>query len=368
MKILYIYCINELLKPLLLGILIFSFLFLSGQIGEIVELIVQKGVPVKYGIMLLVYYMPATFAITIPMGLLMGILISFGRLSGDNEINAIKASGINLLKIMMPVFAVAMLITFLLIMFNNTLLPSANNKFRNLYFSIGQKKPIVKIDQNIFLEIDDKTLFIERISKDKKFMENIYIKETDKDKGTRQVIFAKQAEWFSYSSMIKLDLRDGTIHYTDPEKPEKYNIINFSTHTISFSLGDSLSMQTLEKGLREMTAGEILAKIKEKAGAFKKHDISLNEFYIEYYKKFSIPFACLAFAAIGIPLGLITRRGDKSIGFGLSLLLIFLYYILLIAGETMSGKSGLSPFLAMWLPNFILLAVGALLAFFVLRK
>lgn len=371
MKILYRYFILEHLASFLLGLFIFTFIFVMDKIFILSELLVTKHVALSLIIKLFIYYLPATFAITIPMGVLTAILITWGRLSANNEITAIKAVGISLNSLICLAISLGLLFFLLNVLLNDTFLPRSNYAYKNLYYQIVQKKPTVSIEEQVFAEIDGKEVYVNKIDNKKNIMKGIYlyekIREEDGDVLFRY-IFAKEGCWKKNIGDKDRDkvliLKDGTIHQTLEKEQEKYHIMRFNTHEIVFKSQEKTYHGEYCKGLREMTSKELREKIKE----YKKRNIDINLFLVELYKKVSIPFACVVFTLIGTPLGLLTKKSGKSIGLGLSILIIFIYYLFLVCGETLGKKGLLTPLFSMWLPNIVLGVVGIILCMFTIRR
>jgi lipopolysaccharide export system permease protein len=97
-------------------------------------------------------------------------------------------------------------------------------------------------------------------------------------------------------------------------------------------------------------------------------DRSLQIYLLEYYKKFSIPFACFAFICFAFPVGMFTKRSGRSVGFGIGLFVTIIFWGILFAGQTMGIRMYFPPFLSMWLPDILILSVGAVLAFLRFRR
>jgi lipopolysaccharide export LptBFGC system permease protein LptF len=144
------------------------------------------------------------------------------------------------------------------------------------------------------------------------------------------------------------------------DSPLKMSQMLFATNYIDLDIkGVFRNKQSPEdmKGTREMTAEELIREAK--LGPSSRHD--KNWVWVELHKKFSIPFAVLAFTIVGIPLGLMTKKGGKLAGISFSLVLIFIYYILLFTGQTFGYRGKWNYFLAIWLPNIFLAGVGLVL-------
>ena len=365
-KILNRYLIKELSPPFFFGLVLFTFILLMDKIIYLTDLFITKRVNFSAIILLFTYLLPSFFAITIPMAVLIGVLMTFGRLSADNEITAIKASGISFRYLVIPLLIISLLFTLLTFLVINTLLPRANYAFKNLFFHLIHKSPVIELEERTFLDIGKHRLYIDKIKRKKSLMQGITVYETE-EKKLPKIITAREGKWItetSAKSKITLKLIDGTIHKLDKENPDKYQEITFDTHDLNLEVAEDFNPGKASISAREMSMKDLKKRISE----YRKRRIKVNSLLVELYKKVSIPFACLVFTLLGIALGTVSKRGDKTIGFGISLVLILFYYLFLALGETIGKKGILSPLLAVWLPNIILGSAGIFLLFRVMRK
>ena len=353
MRILRDYIIKELISPLIFGLAIFTFILIMDRIFDLTNLIVTKGVSINTVGTLLLYTLPFSVSLSIPMALLMATLMAFGRLSQDNEITAMKASGINTYRIMLVPIAFALVFSLGMMFFNDVVVPSSNYAFKKLYYGIIYKHPAIKLEEHTFVDLKEHRLYIEKINSKTSRLENIIIYKTSDD----TLITAARGSLEAGRDSITLNLQDGTIHSVDKKNPLGYNRVAFNYYTITLDLGDEISREKIaQKSIREMNTAELKTQIDD----FKKKNINTNVLLVELYQRTVIPFACLAFVLIGTPLGIKTQRGSRSIGFGLSLILIFVYYLLLLLGITIGEKGWMPPLIATWLPNIFMGVCGIL--------
>lgn len=353
MRILRNYLIKELIPPLIFGLAIFTFILIMDRIFDLTNLIITKGVSIRTVGTLLLYTLPFSISLSIPMALLMATLMAFGRLSQDNEITAMKASGINTYRIMMIPLAFSLLLSLGMLFFNDFVVPSSNYAFKKLYYSIIYKHPAIKLEEHTFIDLKDHRLYIEKINSKTSQLENVIIYKTNED----ILITAARGNLRAGNDAITLELEDGTIHTVDKKTPLGYNRVAFNNYSITLELeGENLQEKITQKSIREMNTRELKTQIEE----FKGKNINTNVLLVELYQRTVIPFACLAFVLIATPLGIKTQRGSRSIGFGLSLILIFVYYFLLLLGITIGEKGWMPPLIATWLPNIFMGICGIL--------
>jgi len=231
--------------------------------------------------------------------------------------------------------------------------PWGNQSFRRLLFEIVKTKANVGIKERIFNDdFEGLVLYVNKTSTSGKELQEIMISDDrNKERGI-STIFAKKGYIISDPDRLTTTLRliDGSIHQTS-KNLRVYKIINFKIYDITLELTEGMSNnEDIPKGDREMSIKELKHQVErlkmEKGNYYPK--------LVELHKKFSLPFSCIVFAFIGLPLGIQTRKGGKSGGFVISLIIIMLYYILITSGEALGDKGIIPPFLGMWAPNIIL--------------
>jgi len=365
MKILHRYILKAHILPFLFGLSLFTFIFFLSEIIKSSELIITKQIPGILIIQLLLCYIPATFNITIPIALLMATLITWGRLKAENEITAIWASGVSLISAIPGMILIGIIFSFTTLIIGETLLPETNSTIEKIHSTILQQEPSVYLDEKRLIKIGQKEIFIDELEKGKNLLKGIYIYEYMSDFGIpREAIFAKIAHYTRTDKGIILKLKDGTIHQMDEKDPSKYRVLTFDVHTINLGGKENKIAQHIPKSIEAMTITELKKEIKK----YKELNLNFRPLVIELSKHISMPFGCLSFILIGLPLGLLVKHNEKSIGFGTSILIVFIYYLLLKLNETLAEKGLIEPLLAMWLPNIVLGSIGIILLIRLLRR
>ncbi|MEW6408539.1 MAG: LPS export ABC transporter permease LptF [Nitrospirota bacterium] len=359
LKIIDRYIFKEIFAIFSVGLLVFTFVLLLNKIIKLIELIIEKGVPATEIVKLVGYLLPSLFSVTIPMSLLLATLVTFGRLSADSELTALKSSGFSLYRLMVPVgyFAViAYLITTLMMIY---LFPWGNYSFKRLFFDIVKTKASVGIEEGVFNNtFDGLVMMVNRVSPTNQ-MEGVFIFD-ERDPKDPYTIIAKKGSMLSdpIKLVVFLKLNDGTVHKSVKKMTGSYEQVKFQTYELQLDINKALSGQEkITKGKRDMRLSELRRMIEQS----KQKGENYFSWLFDLHKKFSIPVACLVFALIGPPLGSITRQAGKGGGFALSILVILIYYMLISAGENLSGEGKLHPFFAAWMPNILFGAMGGYL-------
>jgi len=423
MKILNRYIIREHLGPFVLALTILTFLFLMNELIDILDLVIGKGLEVSIVLELLLYNVAWMLALTVPGAVLVSVLMSFGRLSADGEITALLSSGMSHLRLVFPVLIPVMMICAFQVYFNDRILPEFNYRTKTLQSSIQMKQPALALQPGVFIEsLDGYTLFLEEVDTETSRVDGVtivqYLNFNAPD--PPRII---RASWGHISidenegDNLNLDLRDGTITeiHEGQTRIQQFDVLKTFINAAGLQLQrvdtgvrgdrelpikdmreraatrDSSSVRAgariaeyTDPFLRRVVRGEMIdlpdrgrallvsGRVLSAHKALVEHLKSAeqqrvyylkqrNRYLVEIHKKWAIPFACIAFMLIGIPLGVMTRSGGMVAGFGYALLFYLIYWVFLIAGEDLGDRNLVAPWLAMWLPNMIIGSVGLFL-------
>jgi lipopolysaccharide export system permease protein len=355
-KIINRYIFKEISSSFIIILFILTFVLLMGKILQIMDLVINKGISIFAIVKLIFFLLPSLLLFTIPIALLIAILIAMGRFSADNEITALKTSGISLMQIYYPV-AIASLITFIItIIISYFLVPQSNFATKRLLFTIAQQNANIGIKEKVFnADFKGFLFYADRIPANENYMEGIVVSD-NRIIGEQNTILAKKAFLVSdpESMTVKLKLENGSIHTVSSDL-KNYRKIDFNSYDINLDLSTALaSLNESSKSSTEMTMTELLEKMK-KPGMDKA---AILELAIEAHKKFSIPLSCIFFGLLALPLGIKSHRSIKSRGFAVGIIVVSLYYLLRIGGEALVETGHLSPEIGVWTPNFIFALLG----------
>jgi len=355
-KIISRYIFKEIAFPFIIILFVLTFVLLMGKTLQIMDLMVNKGISAFTISKLVIFLLPSFMMFTIPIALLIAILIGMGRLSSDNEITVLKASGISLIQLYLPV-AVASLITFVFtIIISYFLVPQSNFATKRLLFDIAQQNASIGIKEKIFnADFKGIILYAEKIPLEGDYMEGVIVSDNRIVNETNTTI-AKKAFLVSdpQSFTVKLRLENGSTHTVSPDL-KNYRKIDFKTYDINLDMTDSIaSVSETAKSSTDMTMSELLSKMK-KPGI---DDAMFRELAIEVHKKFSIPLSCIFFGILALPLGIKSHRAVKSRGFAVGIIIVSLYYLLRIGGEGLVETGRLTPEIGVWTPNLVFAVLG----------
>jgi len=290
------------------------------------------------------------------------VLMSLGRLSSDNEIIAIRASGVNIFKLILPIIIVGLTLSLGLLLFNDRAASYAHYAYRKTLIEIGVKNPTAAFEEGVFINSFQKyVLFIYKVDQKRNRLVNVRIYEPQGDDKPTRTIVAKSGEFIAIpeKNAVKLKLMDGSSDEPDPNNPTNFYKLNFRTYFMNLNLADARGKGNIEKKYKEMTIQELDKEIKK----LRKENIDPAPLIAQIHEKLTLAFSCLIFILLGAPLAIITRRREKSINLGLAMLIIVIYYPLFIGCEALGIQGYLNPALAMWIPNIIFGTLGIILTF-----
>ena len=354
-KTLYAHILKELLSPFMLGLLIFTFILLTNRILKLMDLVVNKGIGLSEVIKLIVFLLPSFLVLTIPMSILLAILITLGRLSADGELLALKASGISLYQILVPFAALCFFGFVLTNSLTLFLLPSGNHAFRSHLFNLSQRHSEANLQERIFNDdFAGLVIYINEIPGSGKPMSGLLIYDK-RESGVPSLIIGEEGIIISDQNEMKVTLRlfNGSIHRSAKDF-KSYQQATFKTYDMNLQLSEEDEGGDSDVSYNELDVKTLVGLAAER----KKANKSAIKILTELHKRFAFPCACFMLGLAGIPLGAYRKKGSRSYGFVLCIVLIFLYYFFLNLGESMAKRGVLYPTLGIWMPNIILGLMG----------
>lgn len=360
MRILTRYILRELLPPTLLGFAFYTFIILMNRLFDFAEMIIKRSLPFRIVLELLALALPHIVVLTIPMALLVGILIAVGRLSADSEIIAMQSAGLSPGAIYRPVFYFSVVVFFINFVLMTWVLPAGNAALQKRRIELVTTAVEKEIQPRIFVaDYEDVVLYINDVDEETGLWQGVFIADTS-DSRRQRIVTAESGRVTvtEGTGQIWLDLENSETHVASLDKPERYDLSRNESQRILLSdpALEDLEPTSLAKSLKEMNLTELVGFLQR--ARTRRDPLDVRFVLVEIHNRFAIPFACIAFGVLGLPLGMTNRRGGKSSGFSLSIGVILLYYILLSNGEDLARTGRLPPALGMWLPNLVLLALG----------
>ncbi len=357
--------LQELLGPLLFGIAAFTAVSLSvGAVFELVRRVAESGLPVLAAVKVLLLRLPSFLVLSFPMATLMATLLAYSRLSGSSELTALRSVGVSTRRMVLPAMALALVMTLLTFVFNDAIVPRANLEATNsLERALGKAIATEQSDNALYSRFTDVKLangdsvkWLTHIFHARQFRKGVMLDVTLLDfsrHGYRQMLTALTGKWneeqgmweFNKGRITNIDVASGTTtsasfdRYLYPFTRDPIEVAQLPTDASTMTVGQAL---TAERLLLEANNAKEARRLR-----------------VRIQEKFAFPAICLVFGLIGSSLGVRPNsRTSRSQGFGISVLLIFGYYLMSFIFSSLGITGTLMPFMAAWLPVFIGLAGG----------
>jgi lipopolysaccharide export system permease protein len=359
-KIINRYILKEIAIPFVMILFVLTFVLLMGRILQLMDLMVNKGIGFIDMAIFIILLMPSFLMFTIPISLLVAIMIGLGRLSGDNEITIMKASGISMYQLSRPVAAASVIAFIMTAVITLFLVPQGNYATKQHLYNVSKKQASIGIREKIFIDdFDGLLIYAETIPMDGAFMEGVLISDTRLTQEPTTII-ARKAYLISDPKALTVTMRleNGSTHTVDAGL-NNYRKMDFSNYDVNLDIRAALFD---EKKLKEKSSGEMtVLELREKLRESELEKLRQREVAIELNKKLSIPMSCLIFGILGVPLGIRAHRSVKSRGISLGAIIVALYYMLQLGGEALVQTGKVSPPLGAWVPNLIFGLAGVIL-------
>lgn len=421
MKTLHKYILTQQVAPFLFGIFIILLVLVLDFLNKYLYMLIDKGVPVLVSAELLVLSLGWMLVLAVPMAVLIGTLISFMRLASDNEIVAMRTSGVSLISIAKPLIIASLLVSFGMIPVHNYVVPETNHRLANLLVSTHRKRPALQLRDGVFAnDIKGFSILAEKVRGNE--IEGVTISRISENKPVQTIRAARGTVAFAEDgNTLIMRLFDGEIHDVDEKDPKRYLRLKFAEHTINIpeAGGKMIKVERDYRGEREMSIGalsreitsfkakvsglegEVREVIEKTAGELPRlagrpegvppanrgaaavpggkivalltttHDRlqtlenqaasyrrSIRSYSVEMHKKVAISFACAVFVVLGIPVGARVREGGTGAGMVVSIAVFAVYYAFLKAGEALADRGYIPPLLSMWAANIVLAVLG----------
>lgn len=357
------YIFKEMLVPFSITIFIFAFLFLMTEMIEIANWIVNYNLSLWAVLTLIVYTLPSFLIFIIPMSVMLSILLTFLRLSSDNEIVAIKSCGMSIYGLLPPVLVFALLGFLLTIFMTLYGAPRAKASLEEMAMKVATTNLDIGLKERTFNDtFKGVMMYVNKIDIKNKELIDVFI-EDKRQPDVVSTVIAPTGRLIGEPEkhLYHLILTNGTIHQTNPKERSAHSI-QFSTYTLSLNFKEQVAnMAKRRKRRDEMSGTELRGYIQymKKRG----DQDAYNKAKITLHRRYSIPAACLALGLLAFPLGIQSRATKRSFGLILCLFFFFVYYLMLSAGYSFGKSGAYPPVVGMWLPNFVMTCIGLFFLF-----
>ena len=387
--------------------------------------LIGKGLDTWIILKLIAFNLAWMLVLVVPMATLVATLMAFGTMSQNNEVTILKASGISLYKMIIAPLIGGIVVGYLLLLFNNDVLPDANHQAKVLMQDISRQKPTLSLEPGVFSqEVSNYAILVREINKKTNELTNVTIYDYTNPNKINVVTALKGRIFFSKDqTKLIMDLQNGEIHESGVGQTNLYRKLVFEKHRIAMD-ADQFSFQQSTpggpRGDRELSTHDMLIivdSLKKDRAVFEKSLVNESDKYflidsnysksipfianinskdlilsraldkiktaknvvllnciriqgvqkqidryrVEINKKYALPAACIIFILLGAPLGVMVRKGGFGMAASISLFFFVIYWAFLIGGEKLADRDMLSPFWGMWSANVLLGIIGLLL-------
>ncbi len=359
MRIFTRYILGEVLSHSLLGMVLFTFVLFMPSLVQILELVVQDGASPSSVAKLIAFTLPNALTVTIPMAVLVGILLGLSRLAADSEVTAMRACGFGVFQFV-RIVAIVGAGAWLLGLFNSLYLaPKATTSMLRVENALRDSQATFQVQPRVFYEdFRNYVLYVQdvRNGRHASVWSHVFLADLSHP-GPPKIVLAEQATVVGGKHHeLRMRLRNGEQHEMSPNDPGAYSISSFSQTDLPIQI-NSTGQESVRIGHSDVP---ILAMSNREL--FRRSQLPGGRSYqIEMQKRFAYPTACLVLMLVGVPLGLSSRRGGKSMGFVLTIFLVFIYYFLSSTGMALSKQGKIPVVLGVWGANALFAIAGLLL-------
>lgn len=359
MRILTRYILREVATHALIGVSVFTFVLFTRDLGQILELVVRNSAPLPSVAEVFFFIVPITLTISIPAGVLVGILIGLGRLAADSEITAMRACGLGIWSFL-RVISIFVVAAWLVALVNGVYVaPQSEEAMAQLQDRLKSSQASFEIQPRVFYEgFPQLVLYVEDVkaARGAAIWKGVFIADMSTPAAPR-ITLAEQGILVSEGpNTLHLHLTDGSTHESDPSDPNHYQISTFDVTDLPIPVPQNESAKESSTApISRLSTMELW-----RLGSDSKNPLARLEL-IEFHRRFALPTACLVLALVGIPLGLSSKKGGKSTGFVLTILLVFAYYFASLVGVSLARQGKVSAGFGVWLANLVFFLGGAFL-------
>ncbi|HWG48731.1 MAG TPA: LptF/LptG family permease [Candidatus Acidoferrales bacterium] len=358
MRIFTRYILKEVLSHALIGAAVFTFVIFMRDVGRLLELVVRNSAPVPSVAEIFFLIMPTALTVTIPMGVLVGILIGLSRMAADSEVTAMRASGVSV-RTFLKIVTIFGFAAWIIALFNTAVLaPRSTAALADLQKSMASSQISFEVQPRVFYEdFKNYVLYVEDVSTASggALWKNVFLADITTP-GAPKITIAKEAVVSSGgANTIRLHLMNGEEHNSNINNPDQYTIQTFNEIDTSLTLPPAPRAAQEIVPVSQMSTSELLRQ------RFNPNREQARLDWVEFNRRLALPTACLVLVLIGIPLGLSARKGGKGAGFVLTIALVFIYYFLYGTGLSLARNGKIPAVLGVWLANIIFGLVGAAL-------
>ncbi len=355
-KLLYM----AVLPPFLVTLLVLTSVVFVHDLGRLSELLITHNASVGTIALIGAAILPAIVVFSLPLSFLVGCLIGFSTLAGESQITALRACGVPLRRMLLPVLLLGALVGLGTAALSLLVLPKTNDVLYALKDRVSLRQATSQVRPRVFNEdFPNLVFYVDELALDRQHWSKVFLVDGSNPASPRTVL-ANAGTWITDSegSRLQLHLERGTIYEVDPEDPSKDKVSIFGSTDIPIEIQKASSIasgQELSSHTRKPAEMNTAALWQGSASATPEERL---EQLLELHRRIALPFSVLPFALLGLTLGVGSQKGGRTSGFVLSMLLVLLFYTLFVNGLRLASVGKLAPWLGAWGANIILALLG----------
>jgi LPS export ABC transporter permease LptG/LPS export ABC transporter permease LptF len=356
-RILTRYILKEVLSHAFIGGALFTFVLFMRDLPHLLELVVRNSASLGTVVEIFLLTLPNMFTVTIPMAVLVGILLGLSRLAADSEITAMRASGVGVWTFVGVVAIVSVMGWGIGLANTLYFAPRASRTTLRLEAELLNAQASYEVQRGVFYEdFKNYVLYVQdvRPASGAANWREIFLADLSDPESPKITTGASATVVNGTDQTAIMRMRDGTEHQTTANQPDQYNVSTFVQTDLPLTLStqEDTHPGRNESPILAMSNQDLLARSRQPGGQW---------YLIELYKRFAYPAACLVLMLVGVPLGISSKRGGKSAGFVLTILLVFVYYFLSSTATALARQNKVPAVVGVWLANALFATCGVIL-------
>lgn len=353
LRIINVYIIKEILPVFFSSLFVAIFIALATRMLPFMEMVVSRGAKLTHVASLFIYLLPEIFLFALPAASLISVTVSFLRFSSDSEIIALKAAGVSVYQLTVPVVFISLTWAIFAFFISIIAIPWGNSSFKELIFKLAKSSTSPAISSQMFSEpFKGIIFFVNSFSEQDGYMENVFVSDMRNKNETHSIIAARAQQLSSERDAIIIRFEDGII-LVNEEKDLFTRIVEFKNYSIAVDFNSSISLAERDRGPKELFFKELVNYINSVSTA--KYNI--NEAIFVLCEKITMPIGVFLMAIVGVPIGSRFKNREKTMAVGVSMLIFLLYYICYAAVRSVTESGFINPYIGPWGPDICLLFI-----------
>jgi LPS export ABC transporter permease LptG/LPS export ABC transporter permease LptF len=356
-KLLYL----AIIPPVLISLVVLTFVVFVREFGRFAELLITKNASLEAILIIASTIAPRILIFSLPLSFLIGTLIGLGGLAGECQITALRACGVPLRRMLCPVLVIALAVGLAAGIMSVIVLPETNDILSNLRDLISVRQATSEIVPRVFNEdFPNIVFYLDDLAVDRQHWDRVFLADNSVPQSPR-IVLAREGTWVTDSggSRLQLHLKQGTIYEVNKQEPNKDNVSVFATTDIPIDLNRGGTSPGAKGSARKRPPSQTTGELWR--GTAGTQPEQRRSEMIELHRRLALPCSVFGFALVGLSLGVCTRRGGRTSGSVLGLVIVISYYILFMNGIHLAEVGKLRPWLGLWGADIVLIAFGFIL-------